>query len=308
MLTFILKRLALAIPTLLILVTLSFFLIQMAPGSPFTGDFNMPPEILANLEAKYHLNEPLYRQYFYYLSDLMQGDLGPSLKYQDYSVNELVAQSFPVSLKLGLTAFIVVVVCGVTLGTLAAVRQNTFIDYLVMTFSMTGVVLPSFVIAPLLVLLFAVTLRWLPAGGWNDGSWQNMVLPVASLTIVYIAAVARIMRSSMIETLNSPFIRTARAKGLPARHIVLRHALKPSLLPVLSYLGPAFVGIITGSVVIETVFGLPGIGQHFVNGALNRDYSLVLGLTIIVGTLTILFTTVVDILYGLIDPKIRIKH
>ena len=308
MFTFILKRLALAIPTLLILVTLSFFLMQMAPGSPFTGDFNLPPEILANLEARYHLDEPLHRQYFFYLSDLMKGDLGPSFKYQDYSVNELVAQSFPVSLKLGLTAFIVMVVCGVTLGTVAAIRQNTFIDYLVMTFSMTGVVLPSFVIAPLLVLLFAVTLRWLPAGGWNDGSWQNMVLPVASLTIVYIAAVARIMRSSMIETLNSPFIRTARAKGLPARHIVLHHALKPSLLPVMSYLGPAFVGIITGSVVIETVFGLPGIGQHFVNGALNRDYSLVLGLTIIVGTLTILFTTVVDILYGLIDPKIRIKH
>ena len=308
MLTFILKRLALAVPTLLILVSLSFFLIQVAPGSPFTGDFNLPPEILANLEAKYHLDEPLYRQYFYYLTDLLKGDLGPSFKYQDYSVNELVAQSFPVSLKIGFTAFIVMVVFGVSLGTLAAIRQNTWVDYLVMSFSMTGVVLPSFVIAPLLVLLFAVTLRWLPAGGWNDGSWQNMVLPVASLTIVYIAAVARIMRSSMIETLNSPFIRTARAKGLPSTHIVLRHALKPSLLPVMSYLGPAFVGIITGSVVIETVFGLPGIGQHFVNGALNRDYSLVLGLTIIVGTLTILFTTVVDILYGLIDPKIRIKH
>ncbi|AMO54317.1 oligopeptide transporter permease [Endozoicomonas montiporae] len=308
MLLFILKRLALAIPTLLILVTLSFFLIQTAPGSPFTGDFNMPPEILANLEAKYHLDEPLYRQYFYYLSDLLKGDLGPSFKYMDYSVNELVAQSLPLSIKLGLTAFIVMVIAGVALGTLAAIRQNTWVDYLVMSFSMTGVVLPSFVIAPILVLLFAVTLGWLPAGGWNDGHWSSMVLPVASLTIVYIAAVARIMRSSMIETLNSPFIRTARAKGLPTHRIILRHALKPSLLPVVSYLGPAFVGIITGSVVIETVFGLPGIGQHFVNGALNRDYSLVLGLTVIVGALTILFTTLVDILYGLIDPKIRIKH
>ncbi|MCW7555336.1 oligopeptide ABC transporter permease OppB [Endozoicomonas gorgoniicola] len=305
---FILKRLALAIPTLWILVTLSFFLIQAAPGSPFTGDFNMPPQILANLEAKYQLDEPLHRQYFYYLFDLLKGDLGPSFKYQDYSVNELVAQSLPLSIKLGLTAFVVMVTLGVTLGTVAAIRQNTRVDYLVMSFSMTGVVLPSFVIAPLLVLLFAVTLGWLPAGGWNDGSWQNMVLPVASLTTVYIASVARIMRSSMIETLNSPFIRTARAKGLPAHHIVLRHALKPSMLPVVSYLGPAFVGIITGSVVIETVFGLPGIGQHFVNGALNRDYSLVLGLTIIVGALTILFTTLVDILYGLIDPRIRIKN
>ena len=308
MLGFILKRLALAVPTLVILATLTFFLMQSAPGSPFTGDFNMPPEILANLETKYHLDKPLHQQYLIYLSDLLKGDLGPSFKYQDYTVNDLVAQSFPVSFKLGLTAFVFMVFAGVSLGTIAALKQNTWIDYLVMGFAMTGIVLPSFVIAPILVLIFAVTLRWLPAGGWNDGNWQNMVLPVAAMTIVYIAAVARIMRSSMIETLNSPFIRTARSKGLPQRYIVLHHALKPSLLPVISYLGPAFVGIITGSVVIETVFGLPGIGQHFVNGALNRDYSLVLGLTIIMGTLTILFTTVVDIIYGLIDPKIRIRH
>ena len=306
MLTFIIKRLAVAIPTLLILVTLSFFLMQMAPGSPFTGDFNMPPEILANLEAKYHMDKPLWQQYGYYLWDLLQGDLGPSFKYKDYSVNELVAQSFPVSLAIGCAAFIFTVIFGVGLGTLAALRQNSWVDYTVMTFSMIGVVLPSFVIAPLLVLIFAVTLQWLPAGGWNDGSWQNMILPVAAMGILYVATVARIMRSSMIETLSSNFIRTARAKGLPRRHIIFRHAMKPALLPVVSYLGPAFVGIITGSVVIETVFGLPGIGQHFVNGALNRDYSLVLGLTIIIGALTILFTAIIDILYGLIDPKIRV--
>ena len=306
MLKFVVKRLAVAIPTLLILVTLSFFLMQAAPGSPFTGDFNMPPEILANLEAKYHLNEPLWKQYGYYLWDLIHGDLGPSFKYKDYSVNELVGQSFPVSLTIGMAAFIVTVISGVTLGTLAALKQNSWVDYTIMTFSMVGVVLPSFVIAPLLVLVFSVTLQWLPAGGWNNGSWQNMVLPVSAMAILYMAAIARIMRSSMIETLNSNFIRTAKAKGLPSHYIILKHALKPSMLPIVSYLGPAFVGIITGSVVIETVFGLPGIGQHFVNGALNRDYSLVLGLTIIIGALTILFTAIVDILYGLIDPKIRL--
>ena len=306
MLKFVVKRLAIAIPTLLILVTLSFFLMQAAPGSPFTGDFNMPPEILANLEAKYHLNEPLWKQYAFYLWDLIHGDLGPSFQYKDYTVNELVAQSFPVSMTIGITAFIVTVISGVTLGTIAALKQNSWVDYTIMTFSMVGVVLPSFVIAPLLVLVFAVSLHWLPAGGWNDGSWQNMVLPVSAMAILYMAAIARIMRSSMIETLNSNFIRTAKAKGLPSHYIILKHALKPSMLPIVSYLGPAFVGIITGSVVIETVFGLPGIGQHFVNGALNRDYSLVLGLTIIIGALTILFTAIVDILYGLIDPKIRL--
>lgn len=306
MFIFILKRIGVAIPTLFILVLLSFFLMQMAPGSPFTGDFNMPPEILANLEAKYHLDKPLWQQFAYYLKDLLQGDLGPSFKYKDYTVNELVAQSFPVSLTIGSLAFLFTVIVGVGLGTLAALKQNSWIDYTVMTFSMVGVVLPSFVIAPLMVLIFSISLKWLPAGGWNDASWQNMILPVAAMGILYVAAIARIMRSSMIETLNSNFIRTARAKGLPRHHIILKHALKPSLLPVVSYLGPAFVGIITGSVVIETVFGLPGMGQHFVNGALNRDYSLVLGLTIIIGSLTILFTAIVDILYGLIDPKIRV--
>ncbi|PVZ66339.1 oligopeptide ABC transporter permease OppB [Pelagibaculum spongiae] len=307
MLKFIIKRLAIAIPTLFILVTLSFFLMQAAPGSPFTGDFNMPPEILANLQAKYHLNEPLWKQYLIYIWDLLQGDLGPSFKYKDYSVNELVAQSFPVSLTIGSLAFVLTVICGVSMGTLAALRQNTWVDYFVMTFAMLGVVLPSFVIAPVLVLVFSVSLQWLPAGGWNDGSAANLVLPVIAMAIMYMASIARIMRSSMIETLNSNFIRTCHAKGLPRRYILLRHALKPALLPVVSFLGPAFVGIITGSVVIETVFGLPGIGQHFVNGALNRDYSLVLGLTIIIGALTILFTAIVDILYGLIDPKIRLK-
>ncbi len=305
MLKFIFRRLAVAIPTLLVLITISFFLMQAAPGSPFTGERNLPPEILKNIEAQYNLDKPLWQQYLYYLRDLSQGDLGPSFKYRDYSVNDLVEQSFPVSLKIGTVAFVITVITGVFIGTIAALKQNTFLDYFIMALAMTGVVLPSFVIAPLLVLVFSITLHWLPAGGWNGGSWQYMVLPVTAMAILYMASIARIQRGSMIEILNSNFIRTARAKGLPWRVIVLGHALRPSLLPVVSYLGPAFVGIITGSVVVETVFGLPGIGQHFVNGALNRDYSLVLGLTIIIGTLTIFFTAVVDILYAVIDPKIR---
>lgn len=260
---------------------------------------------MANIEAKYHLNDPLWLQYLHYLQQLLQGDFGPSFKYKDYTINELLAQALPLSVELGIYAFIVAVTLGVTAGIIAALKQNSVFDYTLMTFAMVGVAVPSFVKAPLLVLIFAVTLKWLPAGSWNDGALPNIILPVTALSAGYIASIARIMRGSMIETMNSQFIRTARAKGLPMRHIVIKHALRPAMLPVISYLGPAFVGIITGSIVIETIFGLPGIGQLFVNGALNRDYSLVLSLTILVGVLTIVFNAVVDILYALIDPKIK---
>ncbi|MGL5311522.1 MAG: oligopeptide ABC transporter permease OppB, partial [Plesiomonas shigelloides] len=252
MLKFIFRRLLEAIPTLLVLITVSFFMMRLAPGSPFTGERSLPPEVLANIEAKYHLNEPLYSQYFRYLGQLAQGDFGPSFKYKDFSVNDLVSQAFPVSLEIGIYAFILALILGVTAGVIAALKQNTVLDYTVMGFAMTGVVIPSFVIAPLLVLLFSLGLKLLPAGGWNDGSLINMVLPVSALAIAYTASIARITRGSMIEVLHSNFIRTARAKGLPLRRIVLRHALKPAMLPVISYLGPAFVGIITGSIVIET--------------------------------------------------------
>ena len=305
MLKLIFRRILEAIPTLFVLVTISFFMMRLAPGSPFTNEKGYPPEVMANIEAKYHLNEPLSTQYVSYWKSLAQGDLGPSFKYKDYSVNELLAQAFPVSLKLGLYAFILAVLVGVTFGVIAALKQNSWLDYLLMSFSMTGVVIPSFVTAPILILLFDVTLRWLPGGGWNNGAFINMVLPMTALALVYLAGIARIMRSSMIEVMNSQFIRTARAKGLPMRVIVLKHALRPALLPVISYLGPAFVGIITGSIVIETLFGLPGIGQLFVNGALNRDYGMVLSLTILVGILTIAFNAIVDVLYAVIDPKIR---
>lgn len=305
MLRFIAKRLLEAIPTLFILITISFFLMRFAPGNPFSAEIAMTPEVMANIEAKYGFDKPIHEQYFNYLFGLLQGDLGPSFKYKDFTVNDLVAQALPVSLKIGLFAFIVAVTFGVTFGTIAALRQNSWIDYSIMTTAMAGVVIPSFVLAPLLVLVFAIGLDWLPAGGWHDGAAQYVVLPVIGMSLYYIASISRIMRSSMIEVMNSNFIRTAKAKGLSMRYIVVNHALRPAILPVLSYLGPALVGIITGSVVIETIFGLPGIGQLFVNGALNRDYSMVLGLTILVGTLTITFNAIVDILYAAVDPKIR---
>ncbi|BAN96366.1 binding-protein-dependent transporter inner membrane component [Plautia stali symbiont] len=298
MLKFILRRLLEAIPTLFILITISFFMMRLAPGSPFTGEHTLSPEIMANIEAKYHLNDPIGKQYVSYLVQLAHGDFGPSFKYKDYSVNYLVGHAFPVSAKLGLAAFFLAVVLGVTTEVIAALKQNSLWDYAVMGVAMTGVVIPSFVVAPLLVLIFAITLRWLPGGGWNGGQWNYMLLPMVALSLAYIASIARITRGSMIEVMHSNFIRTARAKGLPLRRIVLRHALKPALLPVLSYMGPAFVGIITGSMVIESIYGLPGIGQLFVNGALNRDYSLVM-------SLTILFNAIVDVLYAVIDPKIR---
>ena len=305
MLKFIFKRILAAIPTMLVLITVSFFMMRLAPGSPFTGLKNLPPEVMANIEAKYHLNDPMYLQYFHYLKQLAMGDLGPSFKYRDFSVNELLAQALPVSLEIGLYSFVIAAVLGMLLGIFAALKQNTWADYTLMTLAMTGVVVPSFVKAPILVLIFAVILQWLPAGGWNDGALPNLILPVAALSISYVSSISRITRGAMIEVLNSPFIRTARAKGLPMRTIVLKHALRPALLPIVSYLGPALVGIITGAIVVETIFNLPGIGQLFVNGALNRDYGMILGLTILVGVLAIVFNAVLDILYALIDPKIR---
>lgn len=305
MLKFIAKRILEAIPTLLVLITVSFFLMRFAPGNPFSTERPLPPEVMANINAKYGLDKPVFEQYTTYLGNILQGDFGPSFKYIDFTVNELIASAFPVSAKIGVLAFIFTVIMGVTVGTIAALKQNTWIDYTIMSTAMAGVVMPSFVLAPVLIYIFSINLQWLPAGGWQDGSWRFMLLPMIGMSLLYVATFARITRGSMIETLNSNFIRTARAKGLSYRYIIIKHALKPALLPVVSYMGPAFVGIITGSVVIETIFGLPGIGKLFVNAAFNRDYSLVLGVTILIGTLTILFNAIVDILLAYIDPKIR---
>lgn len=305
MFSFIIRRLAVAVPTILTLITVSFVLMHAAPGGPFTNERNVPEAVMENIEAKYNLDKPLWQQYLIYVGNVAQGDLGPSFRYKDFTVNELIESSFPRSAYIGAWSFLFVVVFGVGLGVVAALKQNRWPDYTVMTAAMTGVVFPNFVMAPLLVLLFAVTLRWLPAGGWEGGQVEYIVLPIIAMATSYIAQVARITRSSMIETLRSPFIRTARAKGIPRHKIVLRHALKPALIPVVSYLGPAFVGIITGSVIIDQVFSTGGIGQHFVNGAINRDYSLILGVTILVGVLTIVFNAAVDILYTWLDPRVR---
>ncbi len=307
MLSFILRRLLVAIPTILILIVFSFVLMFAAPGGPFNSERPLPPEVMANIEARYGLDQPYVMQIFNYVKNIvLHFDFGPSFRYRDQTVSGLIAQGFPVTLTYGFWAFVVAVVFGVTLGVLAAIRHNTWLDYLATGSAIGASVLPNFVLAPILVIVFTLWLGWLPGGGWYGGQWQYVILPVVALSTSYLAAIARIMRSSMLEVMNSGFIRTARAKGLPTSRIILRHALKPAMLPVLSYLGPAFVAMITGSVVIDVYFSTGGIGQYFVNSALNRDYSVIMGVTILVGALTILFNLVVDILYAWIDPKIRL--
>ncbi len=305
MLRYSVRRLLGAIPTLLILIALAFFMIRAAPGGPFDAERALLPEIEENLRAAYHLDEPLYQQFARYLGGLLRGDFGPSFQYRDYSVTELIMAGFPVSLRLGGLAMLLAFVVGVTAGSIAALRQNTRTDYSVMSVSMTGISIPNFVMAPMLILVFAVYLGWLPAGGLGDGSPANLVLPVISLALPQIAYISRLTRGSMIEVLRSNFIRTARAQGLPVRKILLRHALKPALLPVVSYLGPATAAVITGSVVIEQIFSVPGLGRFFVQGALNRDYTLVMGVVVFYGTLIIVFNLLVDLAYAWLDPKVK---
>ncbi|MCE7903110.1 MAG: oligopeptide ABC transporter permease OppB [Gammaproteobacteria bacterium PRO9] len=305
MLRLFLRRLLEAIPTLLILIALTFFMMRVAPGGPFDTEKRLAPEIEANLRAAYHFDEPLYQQFGRYLWNLAHGDFGPSFQYRDRTVTELIATGFPVSLRLGGFAILIALIGGATLGSLAALRQNKAADYGTMAVAMTGISVPNFVMAPLLILAFAVTLGWLPAGGLGNGGWRNLLLPVLTLALPQVAYIARLTRGSMIEVLRSNFIRTARAQGLPTRTILLRHALKPALVPVVSYLGPATAGLITGSVVIEQIFGLPGLGRYFVQGALNRDYTLVLGIVVFYGALIVLLNFTVDLLYGWLDPRSR---
>jgi oligopeptide transport system permease protein len=281
-----------------------FFLVRVAPGGPFDSEKALPPEIEANLNAKYHLDEPLLQQYFRYLGQIMVLDFGPSFQYKDWTVNELIAGGFPVSLTVGGLAMILAFCGGVIIGITAALRQNSAVDYGVMGFAMLGISIPNFVVAPLLILVFAVYAGWLPAGGW-DWSVERMVLPVVTLALPVIAYVARLTRGSMIEVLHSNFIRAARAKGLPEHVVIRRHALKPALLPVISFMGPATAGLITGSVVIERIYAIPGLGSHFVQGALNRDYTLVMGVVIFYGFLIIVLNFLVDMLYAWLNPKIR---
>ena len=303
MLGYAIRRVLGAVPTLLIIVTISFFLIRLAPGGPFDRERPVPAEIAANLDRVYHLDEPIYVQFGRYLLNVAQGDFGPSFKYRDFTVTELIWGGFPVSLKLGAAAMLLALVLGVAAGALAALRQNGRLDHAVMAGAMTGIAVPNFVMAPALTLLFGVYLRWLPVGGW--GSFAHGVLPVVALCLPQVAYIARLMRGSTIEVLRADYIRTARAKGIPERLMLFRHASRAALLPVVSYLGPAIAGIIPGSVVIEQIFGIPGIGRYFVQGALNRDYTLVMGVVIFYGALIIVLNLIVDLVYGLLDPKVR---
>ena len=280
-------------------------MVHAAPGGPFDAERTLPADIEANIAAAYHLDEPLHQQFFRYISGVLRGDLGPSYRYRDHTVGELIGSAFPLSLKLGAMAMSLAVIVGVLVGAIAAMRRNTLLDRGLMAVAMTGISIPVFVIAPILVLLLAVKLQWLPAGWSGNEGMARFLLPVVALALPQIAYIARLTRASMIDVLASDFVRTARAQGLGTSAIVRYHALKPAMLPVLSYMGPAVAAILTGSVVVEEIFGIPGLGQFFVRGALNRDYTLVLGIVIFYASLVVLLNLVVDILYGAIDPRIR---
>jgi oligopeptide transport system permease protein len=301
-----------AIPTLFIIITLAFFMMRIAPGGPFDSQRRLPPEIEHNIEVAYNLDKPVYEQYFIYLDRLAHFDLGPSYKNKDFTVTQLIADGLPVSATLGISAMLLAISLGITFGTIAALNQNRATDYSVMSLAMIGITIPNFVTAPILTLIFGVyglhlfgLDLTLPVGGWNGGAVRNMILPVIVLALPQTAIISRLVRGSMVEVLRSNYVRTARAKGLPNRLVVFRHALRAALLPLVSYLGPAIAGVLTGSLVVETIFGIPGIGRYFVNGALNRDYTLVMGVVIYYATFVILLNLLADILYAALDPRVR---
>jgi len=305
MLAYSLRRLAAVLPTLFVIVTVSFFVIRLAPGGPFDEEQGLTPQIKANLEAAYGFDRPLWVQYGRYLSGVARGDFGPSLKQRDYGVAELIGQGLPLSLTLGLAAVLLAILAGVPLGTMAALRQNTAVDYSITGVAALGVALPGFVLGPLFALVFGLYLQWLPVAGWEWGETEYLVLPVITLALPVIAYIARLTRGSLLEVLRANYVRTARAKGLGELRTLWRHALRPALLPVVSYLGPATAFIVTGSLVVETVFGLPGSGRYLVQAAVSRDYTLVMGMIIVYGALTLLCNLIADILYGWLDPRVR---
>ena len=305
MLRFFFRRLLGAIPTLLLIITAAFFLMHAAPGGPFDQEQVLPPEIVANLDSAYGLDQPVWVQYGRYLKGLAHGDFGPSFKYKDFSVTELIGQGFPVTLELGVIALGVALAVGIPCGVAAALRQHSVADYATMTVVVAGIAIPSFVLLPFLGLLFGIYWRWLPVAGWEPRTLRYLVLPVIVLCLPPLAYVARLTRGSMLEVMRTPYIRTAFAKGLPLHTVLMRHALRPALLPVASYLAPAVASIMTGSLVVESVAGLPGIGRYLVQGALNRDYTLVMGMVIIYSALLIGMGLVVDLLYAWLDPRIR---
>jgi len=305
MLSYALRRLLQVVPTLFVIVTAAFFVMRLAPGGPFDQEQTLPPEIAANLEAAYGLDQPMIVQYGHYLASLVHGDLGPSFKYKDFRVSELIARGLPVTLTIGALALLLAVGLGVPLGMLAALRHNGALDHAVMGVALVGIAIPNFVVAPVLALLFGVKLGWLPVAGWEPGNVRFLILPVLTLALPFVAYIARLARGSLLEVLQAPYMRAARAKGLTQRVLLRRHALKPTLMPVISFLGPATAALLTGSLVVEQVFGLPGVGRYFVQGAINRDYTLVMGMVIFYAALILLLNLAVDLLYGWLDPRIR---
>ena len=307
MLSFLLRRLLVAVPTLFLVVTVAFFMMRAAPGNPFMGERKLAPEIERAIMAKYGLDKPLPVQYLNYLGDVLHGDLGPSMKYRDKTVGDIIGEGFPKSLTLGLSAIIAAGIMGVGLGIAAALRQNRPADYLATAVAVLGVCIPTFVTAPLLVLVFASKLGWLPTAGWGGGSVRYLILPIIVLALPQVAIISRLTRAGMIEVLRSNYVRTARAKGLSERRIVLHHALRGAILPLVSYLGPAVAGLITGSLVVEQIFNLPGLGKYFVISALQRDYTVVMGVVILYATLILVLNLAADMIYALLDPRVKLS-
>lgn len=306
MLTYALRRLLTIVPTLLVLIVFSFYLMRLAPGGPFTSEKPLPPAVMKNVLERYGMDEPLYVQLWTYIKNIvLHFDFGPSFSQKDRTVNDVIAQGFPVTLTYGFWSAVFVLVLGVPLGIIAALKQNSLWDYTMTGLAIFSQIFPNFVLAPILVLLFTLSWGLLPGGGWNGGQWQYIVMPAIALGTSYMAAIARLTRGSMLEVLNAPYILTARAKGLPQRTIIWRHALKPALLPTLTYMGPVFVYMITGSVFIDVFFSTGGIGQDFIDGAYSRDYSMLLGLAILYSLLTFALNLMLDLMYAWIDPKVR---
>ncbi|MFC2330079.1 MAG: oligopeptide ABC transporter permease OppB [Treponema sp.] len=309
MIRFIIRRLLSLIPTLFLIITFSFFIMKAAPGGPFSADRNIPPEVLANINKAYHLDEPILKQYVRYLGNILKGDFGPSFRYKDYTVNQLIGNTLPNSLLLGVTSLCCALFFGLLVGFVSAVKQNSPADYASMSVAVIGISVPLFVVGPVLMYIFAVKLKWLPTSGWITGrqGLKTLVMPALALSLPYFAYIARLSRASILEVLRSDYIRTAYAKGLSYPTVLFKHALKGAMLPVISYLGPAFAGIITGSVVIEKIFLVPGLGTFFVQSALNRDYTLIMGTVVMYSIILILMNFVVDVLYAVIDPRISYK-
>lgn len=305
MLRYILRRLLTAIPTLFLIVTISFFLMHVAPGGPFNMEKGIPPEIKANIERIFHLDEPIWMQYLRYLDNLLRGDLGPSYILLNFSVAELFAAGLPVSIKIGSSALTLALVVGCAFGVIAALRQNRALDYLVIATATAGSTIPTFVIAPLIQLFFGLTWKLIWVGGWHDGDLSAMIGPVITLALPQLATVARLMRGSMIEALHAHHIRTAKSLGLSDYAVVVRHAMRGAMLPIISYAGPAAAGLLTGSIIVETIFQIPGVGRYFIDAALNRDYTLVMGTVVMIAVFTIVFNLVVDLLYAVVDPRVR---